>query len=186
MVEDSLDDSVGNLSPEDVSKSVSKFKSEIVKLNENLKRLRFNEQVLNLNGLNISESHKYDVVIIDSPCSGIGTIRRNPEILFKKIPPNFDKLNDMQINLLNKASKLLKKGGVIIYLVCSFLNEETKNIKAKFLEQHKNFSQLKFQSNKLNHYRRFIDIDGDIFCIPDQYKNYMIDGFYGVKFIKND
>ena len=32
----------------------------------------------------------------------------------------------------------------------------------------------------------FIDIDGDIYCIPDQYKNYMIDGFYGVKFIKND
>lgn len=158
----------------------------IIKLKDNLKRLNFDNKVSNNNGLEISENKNFDVVIVDSPCSGIGTIRRNPDILFKKKPPNFYILHNLQTNLLNKAARLLNRKGILIYMVCSFFNEETKTIKNNFLKQNKNFSQLSFTLNKQNDYVRFIDSDGDIYSVPDEYKDYMIDGFYSVKFIKND
>ncbi len=155
-------------------------------LKENLSRLNFSNNIQNYNALDISEEEKYDVIILDSPCSGVGTLRRNPDILFKKIPPNIEFLTNIQINLINKAAKLLNKNGILIYMVCSFLYDETKNIKNKFLNKNKNFSQHNFNLESDIKFRDFVDTDGDIFCIPSKFENYTIDGFYSVKFIKND
>ena len=63
--------------------------------------------------MDISEKKKFDVIILDSPCSGVGTLRRNPEILFKKKPPDLEFLTKIQKNLINKAAKLLNKNGDI-------------------------------------------------------------------------
>ena len=161
-------------------------KKRIVKLKQNLKRLNFKKSVLNIDSLNIPETEKFDVVILDSPCSGIGTLRRNPEILFKKKPPNLEFLTKVQKNLLNKAAKILNKNGILIYMVCSFFYDETKDIKNKFLEENKNFSQYRFKLGSHNMFKNFLDDDGDIFCIPSKHQNCMVDGFYSVKFIKND
>ena len=155
-------------------------------LRANLDRLHFKNEIKNYNALDIPEDNKFDVVILDSPCSGVGTLRRNPEILYKKKPPDLDILTKIQDNLINKAAKLLNKRGIIIYMVCSFLYDETKNIKNKFLNDNKNFSQYKFNLNSDNRFGKFLDDDGDIFCVPSKYENYMVDGFYSVKFIKND
>jgi 16S rRNA (cytosine967-C5)-methyltransferase len=154
-------------------------------LKENLKRLNFGNEVKNYNALDISELKKFDVIILDAPCSGVGTLRRNPEILFKKKPPDLDFLTEVQKNLINKASKLLNNKGILIYMVCSFFYDETKNIKNNFLNKNKNFSQHKFNLDTDNRFEKFLDNDGDIFCIPSKYNNYMVDGFYSVKFIKN-
>ena len=116
-------------------------KKRIVILEKNLERLNLNCNITNIDALNIDENENFDVVILDSPCSGVGTLRRNPEILYKKTPPNLDLLVGMQKKLINKAAKLLKKKGVLIYMVCSFLYKETKGIKKKFLYENKNFSQ---------------------------------------------
>ena len=155
-------------------------------LKQNLNRLKISAEISNLNALDILEEEKFDVVILDSPCSGIGTIRRNPEILFKKEPPNLDKLTKIQNSLIFKASKLLKNGGILIYMVCSFFYDETEVIKNNFLQENKNFSQKKFKLDGEDGLSKFINNEGDIYCIPSTYKNYMIDGFYACKFIKND
>ncbi len=162
---------------------ISKKRIEILK--NNLKRLKFNCKILNSDALNISENELFDVVVLDSPCSGLGTIRRNPEILFKKNLPDLKKMNDIQTKLINKASKLVKKNGILLYMVCSFLLKETKNIKQIFLENNKHFSQLKFKTNKQNISYKFIDTEGDINCTPSEFNGFMVDGFYAVKFIKN-
>ena len=70
-------------------------------------------------------------------------------------------------------------------MVCSFFYEETKDIKNIFLKENKNFSQYKYKLGSHDGFKKFLDNDGDIFCIPSKYNNYMIDGFYSVKFIKN-
>jgi len=155
-------------------------------LRANLKRLNFANEIKNYNALYISEEKKYDVIILDAPCSGVGTLRRNPEILFKKKPPDLDFLTRIQKNLINKAAKLLNKNGIIIYMVCSFIYDETKDIKNNFLKENKNFSQNKYNLGSHNRFKRFLDDEGDIFCIPSKYGNYMVDGFYSVKFVKND
>lgn len=155
-------------------------------LKDNLNRLNFNNKITNLDALNISEKERYDTIILDSPCSGVGTLRRNPEILFKKKQPDFEFLFKTQKQLINKAGKLLNNKGVLIYMVCSFLYEETKRIRDIFLNENKNFSQSKFNLNENNEFNKFIDTDGEIFTIPSNFKSFMIDGFYAVKFIKND
>ena len=155
-------------------------------LKANLNRLNFKNEINNFDALEISEEKKFDVIILDSPCSGVGTLRRNPEILYKKKPPNLDFLTKVQENLINKAAKLLNKNGIIIYMVCSFFYDETKNIKNMFLKENTNFSQYKYTLGSHDKFKKFIDDDGDIFCIPSKHENYMVDGFYSVKFIKND
>jgi 16S rRNA (cytosine967-C5)-methyltransferase len=155
-------------------------------LTTNLKRLNFSNKIKNYNALNIPEDEKFDVIILDSPCSGVGTLRRNPEILFKKKPPDINFFTKIQDNLINKAAKLLNKNGILIYMVCSFLYDETKGIKRKFLNENKNFSQYNFKLGSNTKFRDFLDIDGDVFRIPSRFENHMVDGFYSVKFIKND
>jgi 16S rRNA (cytosine967-C5)-methyltransferase len=158
----------------------------VKKLKDNLNRLNLNNEIKNYNALEIPEKEKFDVIVLDSPCSGVGTLRRNPDILFKKKPPNFDFLTKVQENLINKAAKLLNINGVLIYMVCSFLYDETKGIKSKFLNKNNNFSQYHFKLDSDNNFKDYLDIDGDIFCMPSKFKNYMVDGFYSVKFIRND
>ena len=155
-------------------------------LKSNLDRLNFSNEIKNYNALDIPENERFDVIILDSPCSGVGTLRRNPDILFKKNPPNLDLLTKVQEKLINKAAKLLNKNGVLIYMVCSFFYDETKGIKSKFLNKNKNFSQYKFNLSKNKKFEDFLDVDGDIFSIPSKFINHTVDGFYSVKFIKND
>ena len=162
---------------------ISKKRSIILK--DNLKRLNFDSQVNNNNALDLPEKENFDAVVLDSPCSGTGTIRRNPEILFKKKQPKISELIKIQRDLLNKATKLLKQNGILLYMVCSFLHDETKTIKKNFLKENKNFSQIYFKTDKKNQLSKYIDKEGDIICIPTELNGYMVDGFYAVKFIKN-
>ena len=162
-------------------------KNRILKLKENLSRLNFNPEIKNFNGLNYNEDIKYDIVLVDSPCSSIGTIRRHPEILFKPKKPSFKILNKLQKDLLKKSSKLVKNKGKIIYMVCSFLHSETIEIINNFLYEHKNFSIEKYSPNL-----DFLDIkdlvcdEGYFLTMPTIYKSYYIDGFFSVKLVKND
>lgn len=162
-------------------------KKRILKLKENLSRLRFDPEIKNLNALDFIEDKKYDIVLVDSPCSSIGTIRRHPEILFKSEKPNFVKLNQIQKNLLKKSSKLVKNKGKIIYMVCSFFHSETIKIIKKFLKENKNFSIVKYnQNSKLLDIKNLITKEGYFLTLPTKYKNYYIDGFFSVQLIRND
>ena len=162
-------------------------KKRILKLKENLSRLGFDPEIKNLNALDFIEDKKYDIVLVDSPCSSIGTIRRHPEILFKSEKPNFVKLNQIQQNLLKKSSKLVKNKGRIIYMVCSFFHSETIKIIKKFLEENKNFSIVKYnQNSKLLDIKNLITKEGYFLTLPTKYKNYYIDGFFSVQLIRND
>ena len=153
-------------------------------LQSNLNRLNFKKKIIVKDALKISNIKKYDYVIIDSPCSSVGTIRRNPEIFFRKTSPNLPQLLLKQEKLLNKAKEILKKNGIIVYMVCSFLPIETNIQIKKFLEKNKNFSINKFIFKSENN--NLIDNNGYIKIIPKYFKKFNIDGFFAVKLVKND
>ena len=90
---------------------------------------------MNLNGLDFDEDHKFDMVILDAPCSSIGTIRKHPEIFFRSKYPDFGSLNRVQKSLLEKSSRLINIKGKIIYMVCSFFYSETIEIIENFLKK---------------------------------------------------
>ena len=161
-------------------------KKRIKILETNLTRLNYSTKVENKNALNFPEYNKFDIVILDSPCSSIGTIRSNPEILFKKKGPDLKSLFSLQEKLLLKSSKLLKPNGVIIYMVCSFFFSETISPIINFLEKNKDFSILKYnQQTKEPDIKSLFNEKGFFLTMPTTYKEYKIDGFFSVQLIKN-
>ena len=77
-----------------------------------------------------------DAVLIDAPCSGTGTWRRNPEARWRLTPATLEKLVGTQTHLLDLARGLLKPGGRLIYVVCSLLDEEGAKQFDAFLQRH--------------------------------------------------
>ena len=155
-----------------------KSKKRIQTLKTNLKRLNLSAKILNQDFIQFDNKRKYDIIIIDAPCSAVGTIRRNPEIFFKNKGPNFDKLISLQENMLEKASFLLNTNGFIIYMTCSFLQIETINQVEKFLKLNNNFilSNFKLKENKKN-YSKFIK-NNFMITIPNTIFDYNIDGYF--------
>jgi 16S rRNA (cytosine967-C5)-methyltransferase len=83
-----------------------------------------------------------DRVLLDAPCSGLGTLRRNPDIKWKLTLSDLKRLKDLQMDLLDRYSPLLRIEGRMVYSVCSILpSEGEKQVKA-FLERHNNKFEL--------------------------------------------
>jgi 16S rRNA (cytosine967-C5)-methyltransferase len=68
-----------------------------------------------------------DLVLVDAPCSGTGTWRRNPETRWRATPDRLKRLTELQARLLDLAATLLKPGGTLVYAVCSLLHEEGRD-----------------------------------------------------------
>ena len=160
---------------------VNKQRSKILK--KNLTRLNYDNNIVIGDVLNLTVKKKYDLIILDSPCTSVGTIRRNPEIFFRNNEPNIKAILNLQKKLLNKSKKLLNKNGIIIYMVCSFLEIETIKQINTFLSTNSNFVIEKFfSSNKF--FNKLIDKNGFINTAPSTTNNVRHDGFFAAK-IKN-
>lgn len=117
------------------------FDHKLKLINNTVKRLGLkNIKVENFDALNIDENSidKFDYVICDVPCSGMGIIKRKPEIKFKKEEEIKD-LPTIQKKILNNASKYVKLGGNLIYSTCTIHDEENINIVKEFLNINDNF-----------------------------------------------
>ncbi len=82
---------------------------------------------------------KIDRVLVDAPCSGTGTLRRNPDLKFRQSPQGIAELTHKQASILAAASKLVKPGGRLVYATCSLLPDENRAIVDAFLETHPDF-----------------------------------------------
>ena len=85
---------------------------------------------------------KIDRVLVDAPCSGFGTLRRNPDLKWRQSPQSVAELTVKQGAILNAASQLLKPAGRLVYGTCSFLRAENQDVIAAFLATHPHFSLL--------------------------------------------
>jgi 16S rRNA (cytosine967-C5)-methyltransferase len=79
---------------------------------------------------------KIDRVLVDAPCSGLGTLRRNPDMKWRQSPKAVTELRDKQTAILASAARLLKPGGRLVYATCSLLEEENEAIAQAFTEAH--------------------------------------------------
>lgn len=80
-----------------------------------------------------------DLVLVDAPCSGSGTWRRNPEGRWRLTPDRLDRLAALQARVLDLAAPLVKPGGRLVYAVCSLLSREGRNQADAFLSRHSGF-----------------------------------------------
>ncbi|MEW5787052.1 MAG: RsmB/NOP family class I SAM-dependent RNA methyltransferase [Pseudomonadota bacterium] len=82
---------------------------------------------------------KFDRVLVDAPCSGLGTLRRNPDLKWRQTPESVAELNLKQAAILASAASLVKTGGRLVYATCSLLQEENEAIVHAFLAAHADF-----------------------------------------------
>jgi len=83
---------------------------------------------------------KIDRVLVDAPCSGFGTLRRNPDLKWRQSEAGIAELADKQRAILTAAAALVKPGGRLVYATCSFLRAENQDIVAAFLAAHPRFN----------------------------------------------
>src|SRR5437868_6629595 len=82
---------------------------------------------------------KIDRVLVDAPCSGLGTLRRNPDLKWRQSPQSVLELTAKQAAILESAARLVKVGGRVVYATCSVLEAENEGIVRGFLAAHPAF-----------------------------------------------
>ena len=81
-------------------------------------------------------NEKFDKILLDVPCLGIGVIKRKPDIKWQRKKEDIEEITKIQQKILENCSKYLKKGGVLIYSTCSILKEENENIINNFINKN--------------------------------------------------
>lgn len=116
-----------------------------------------NINFLNCDGryLNSKLNMKFDVIMMDVPCSGLGVIGRKPDIKFHIKPENLDELQNIGYEILNNCSKLLKEDGQILYSTCTINRKENEKQIEKFIKNNPEF--------KIIEERTIIESYGDLF-----------------------
>jgi 16S rRNA (cytosine967-C5)-methyltransferase len=97
-----------------------------------------NENDLKLKRLN----GKFDRVLVDAPCSGLGTLRRNPDLKWRQTEQDVLELTQKQSAILARAAKLTKAGGRLVYATCSLLRDENEAIAEAFLSANTDFKLI--------------------------------------------
>jgi 16S rRNA (cytosine967-C5)-methyltransferase len=87
-------------------------------------------------------SGKIDRVLVDAPCSGLGTLRRNPDLKWRQSPQSVQEMAVLQAAILQSASRLLKVGGRLVYATCSLLPQENEEIAQAFSDANPSFEPL--------------------------------------------
>ena len=118
----------------------------------------------------------FDKILVDAPCSGIGLLRRKPDIKYNKETADFASLQQIQLEILGSVCQTLRKGGIITYSTCTIVSEENFHVVEAFLESHPEFEQV-----KLEHECKDILKDGCILITPELYGS---DGFFISQFRK--
>ena len=106
----------------------------------------FNTIVTKYNGMTFPKV-EFDKILLDAPCSGIGTVRKSPRTLLMWNPKAVSKLTSVQKKLISHAFELLKVGGVMVYSTCSMEPEENEGVVSYLLERYSNARVVDFDLN---------------------------------------
>ena len=119
---------------------------------------------------------KFNKILLDVPCLGLGVLKRKPDIKWQRKPEDIKEIAKIQYEILKNCSNYLKPGGEIVYSTCSILKEENQNIVMKFLEENSSFKlqEILLPKNQNLYFEKFM-IDKDFLQV---YQNEETDGFF--------
>lgn len=159
-------------------------KHKINLINDNARRQKV-EEIVNAKQLDARNIMKefgkdsFDRILVDAPCSGLGLMRRRPEIRYTKSKDDIIALQKLQLEILTEASKALKNNGEMVYSTCTITKLENQYVLEAFLEKNPEFSliEVEYPNNEMKQQE-----DGTLTIYPHQYNT---DGFFISKLRKN-
>ncbi|TLY28429.1 MAG: 16S rRNA (cytosine(967)-C(5))-methyltransferase RsmB [Ignavibacteria bacterium] len=119
--------------------AVDKYESRLNMVKLNCERLGISNVRLHVGDATQLETPPADRVIVDVPCSGLGTLRKKPDIKWKREPEDIPRLVAQQLHLLERAAELVRPGGVLVYSTCTTEPEENASQLKAFLERHPDY-----------------------------------------------
>ncbi|MFC6275048.1 16S rRNA (cytosine(967)-C(5))-methyltransferase RsmB [Levilactobacillus tangyuanensis] len=114
----------------------------------------------------------FDRILVDAPCSGLGLIRRKPEIRYEKTPADIQQLQKVQLGILDAVSAKLKPAGIMVYSTCTILDTENNDVVKQFLAGHPDFESVRVATTKAIKEDRTTDT---LSLYPDDFDS---DGFF--------
>lgn len=159
--------------------AIDKFESRLKILEENLERLHVkNVRTVVADSREFDDPEKFDRVLVDAPCSGLGTLRKKPDIKWKRDLMDIRRLTVMQKELLESAAKQVKLGGYLVYSTCTIEPEENFDIINDFVMSQPDFELVdareQFGEELCNPYG----------CIQTYTNVHQIDGSFAAKLKK--
>ncbi len=158
--------------------SLDKFESRVKMMQANLDRLGVSIVKFVTTDALEYEDDLFDRVLVDAPCSGLGTLSKKPDIKWKRDLLDIKKLNPIQEDLLNKAAEMVKVGGAVVYSTCTIEPEENYEVVKKFLSEHENF-RLDDASAYVD--KTIVDGNGCIQSLPHRDK---MDGAFSARLVR--
>ncbi|MCW6660661.1 16S rRNA (cytosine(967)-C(5))-methyltransferase RsmB [Aerococcaceae bacterium NML201209] len=162
----------GHLTALDISSA------KLAKVQAHLERLGLTKKVtLKVADASQFEPHTsqlYDMIYLDAPCSGLGLMRRKPEIKYEKQPEDVQALAEIQLTLLRHVATLLKKGGTLVYSTCTLTLEENEQVLATFMKERNDFVVKKVTAEE-GIPANCLTEEGYVRVLPH---NYHTDGFF--------
>ena len=160
--------------------ALDKFESRVKMMQANLDRLGVSIVNFVTTDALEYEDELFDRVLVDAPCSGLGTLSKKPDIKWKRDLLDIKKLTPLQDELLNKAAEMVKPGGAVVYSTCTVEPEENYGVVQKFLSEHSNF-RLDDASAYVD--KNIVDGNGCIQSLPHRDK---MDGAFSARLVRTE
>lgn len=146
-------------------------------LEQNFARVGLTDvEILRTDAVDVMKERRFSKIVIDAPCSGLGVIRRHPEIKWLRTPDQIEKNAREQARLLDAAAKSVTDDGEIFYIVCSAEIEESHGQIARFIERHPDFRIVNLRERVHAYYRRYLTTRGEVLFVPGNVDD--TDGFF--------
>lgn len=160
--------------------ALDRFESRLKILQKNLNRLKVtNVKTITIDANEYEDEHGFDRVLVDAPCSGLGTLTKKPDLKWKRDLGDIRKIVNIQYELLKKGASLLRNGGFIVYSTCTIEPEENFEIIKKFLLDFPNFKLINPGNALL---AELIDENGCVRTLPHLHG---LDGSFAAKLEKS-
>lgn len=159
--------------------ALDRFESRLKILQKNLNRLSVTSvKTIAIDALEFEDSDGFDSVLVDAPCSGLGTLTKKPDLKWKKDLGDIRKIVNIQYDLIRKGASLVKIGGSLVYSTCTIEPEENQEIISKFLSENSNFEL--FDASKILN-KELVCNEGYVCTYPHIHG---IDGSFAAKLIR--
>jgi 16S rRNA (cytosine967-C5)-methyltransferase len=165
--------------------AVDRSPARVARLRENLRRVKLAATIVTAD-IGEWQTEPFDAVLIDAPCSSTGTIRRHPDIPWRRRPEDIQKLAGSQRRLLDRAVDLVKPGGTIVYCTCSLEPEEGESLVAALLASDARLRRASIGPAELFGLAELLTPEGELRTLPCHFPDSDsrmsgLDGFYAVR-----